>query len=116
MNYLQIKMKRRIRTFSLCFKNTIPAFATISNPLPAIDSLPELVKTILSIVVKVGLPLIAVLFVWTGFKFLTAQGNDQKLTEAKSSFTWTVVGAAVLLGAWVLATLINATIAAVGAE
>ncbi len=91
-----------------------PGDNVIPNPLPRIASLPCLIKAILGVVVKVGMPVIAVLFVWTGFKFLSAQGDEKKLTEAKSSFLWTVVGAAVLLGSWALASAIASTISAIG--
>ena len=41
---------------------------------------------------------------------ITAQGNPQKLSTAKTSFLFTTIGAAVVLGAWVLAQMISDTI------
>jgi hypothetical protein len=49
-----------------------------------------------------------------GFLFLTAQGDEAQLTKAKKAFLWACIGTAVLLGAWLLATAINATIQSLG--
>ena len=35
----------------------------------------------------------------SGFKFVTAQGSQDKLTEAKKTFWYTIVGALILIGA-----------------
>ena len=41
---------------------------------------------------------------------MTAQGNETKLEKAKTTFLWTVIGAAVLLGSWAIAQVIQTTI------
>ena len=84
----------------------------LENPLAGgnIDSIPSLVETLLRIILVVGVPLIAVAIIYAGFKFVTAQGNPDKLKEAKSTIVWVVVGAAILLSAYAIATGIDATI------
>jgi hypothetical protein len=85
------------------------------NPLcGSVNSLPQFIKGVLTIVVKVGIPIATIFIVWSGFLFLTAQGDETKLTKAKHSFVWACIGTAVLLGAWLLATAINATIQSLG--
>lgn len=77
---------------------------------PGIASLPEFIMTLLKIAVQIGIPIASIFLIWSGFLFLTAQGNEAQLTKAKSSFLWAVIGTAVLLSAWILATAIEGTI------
>ncbi|MCI0542171.1 hypothetical protein L0Y69_00230, partial [bacterium] len=58
----------------------------------------------------VGIPIAAVFLIYSGFLFLTAQGDTTQLTKAKTSFVWAAIGTAVLLGAWALAEAIRGTI------
>lgn len=85
---------------------------TLKNPLAGgnINDIPTLVESLLRIVLVVGVPLIALAIIYAGFKFVTAQGNPDKLEEAKKTFVWIVVGAAILLSAYAIATGIKATI------
>jgi hypothetical protein len=54
---------------------------------------------------------VAIFFIiYSGFLFVKARGNEQEITKAKSALTWTLVGTAVLLGAWIFATAIQGTI------
>lgn len=81
------------------------------NPLGCgITSLPQFIKGILTIIVKVGIPVATIFIIWSGFLFLTAQGDETKLTKAKHSFVWACIGTAVLLGAWTLSIAIEGTI------
>ena len=52
------------------------------------------------------------MLVYVGFLFVTAQGNETKITAAKSGLLWTVVGALILLGAQAIALAIEATVKA----
>jgi len=55
------------------------------------------------------------MLVYVGYLFVTARGNDTKLTTAKSALLWTVVGALILLGAEAIALAIQATVEAIDA-
>ena len=81
-----------------------------SNCNPADNCLMNLLKSILGFVIQIGAIFVIVAMVYVGFLFVTAQGNESKLTEAKSAFFWTVIGALVLLGAQAIFTGIKATI------
>jgi len=87
----------------------------LDNPLGGITSLPELVVAILKVVIAVGFPVLVLMIVYTGFLFITAQGNEKKVTDAKTAFTWTIIGGAVLLGALAIAELLRGTIEQIGA-
>ena len=87
----------------------------ICNPIPNITSIPGLIQTILTGLITIGIPIIALAIVYSGFLFVFARGNSKKLTKAKESLLWTIVGAAVLLGAWAIAKMISATVTGLSA-
>ena len=86
----------------------------ISNPIN-IDSIQDLIKSILDIVIAIGTPIAVLFLVFSGFKFITAQGNTTKLTEARKYFMWTLVGIVILLGAGLLSEIVAGTIDQLGA-
>jgi hypothetical protein len=81
----------------------------IKNPTN-IDDLPSLIKTILYIVLVVGVPIVALAIIYTGFLFVKAQGNPEQITKAKKALVYTLIGAALLLGSWVIANAIGKTV------
>ena len=92
---------------------TIPqsVFAEFSNPLrPGLDSIAGFTSAALKAATYILFPVAVVFMVYSGFLFITAQGNSEKLSKAKMNFFWTVVGIALLLGAWALSELIRGTI------
>jgi hypothetical protein len=88
---------------------TLAAIEKLENPTN-VPTLYDFIKAVLTIVVKIGIPIATVFIIWSGFLFLTAQGDEAQLKKAKQSFVWACVGTAVLLGAWLLATAIKSTI------
>lgn len=89
----------------------------IENPLGSkINSIPEFIETLLNIVVTIGVPLVALAIIYTGFLFVTAQGNSEKLTTAKNALLYTLIGAGLVLGAWVLANSIAGTVEQIKSE
>ena len=81
----------------------------LPNPIKA-ASFQALIEKILRIVIDIGVPVATLFIIYSGFLFVKAQGNPEKLKEAKETFFWTIIGTAVLLGAWVLAQAIKGTI------
>ncbi|MCR4330773.1 MAG: pilin, partial [Patescibacteria group bacterium] len=83
---------------------------TLQSPLGGVSNLNNLIEKILEVVVDIGTPIAVLFIIYAGFLFVTAQGNETKITKAKNAFTWAIIGTAVLLGAWVLALAIEGTI------
>ena len=83
----------------------------IENPIN-VDSVNGLIKTILEGVIRIGIPIIALAIIYSGFLFIAARGKPEKIKEAKDALLYTVIGAAVLLGSWALAQLISRTVLA----
>ncbi|MGM0482455.1 MAG: hypothetical protein ACQEP6_01140 [Patescibacteria group bacterium] len=80
------------------------------NPL-SVESFPELIRIILQdIVIPVGGIVATFAIVYSGFLFVTAQGNPEKLTKARSAFIWAVIGGLIILGSWAIAQAIEATV------
>ena len=84
----------------------------INNPLNSnINTIPQFIQAILNIVITVGVPVVTLAIIWTGFKFVMAQGNKDELEVAKKALMYTLIGAALLLGSWIIAQAIGSTVA-----
>jgi len=81
------------------------------NPIKGTDSIDALIAVILGFIVTVGTPIVVIMIIFSGFKFVAARGNPAKLEEAKRSLIWVLVGAAIILGATVLKSVITGTVA-----
>jgi len=77
----------------------------LQNPIQA-DTFQDLVNLIAGIVMKIGGVLAVIFIIWSGFLFVTARGNEKQLEEAKTTFKWTIIGAFVLFGAYMIATAV----------
>ena len=116
-----------MRTFTAAkhfFSNLVLSFAAalfplfaraqstpFQNPLnPQFSTIPSFIAGALKVLVIVALPIITLFIVIAGFMFVFARGNESKLSEAKKNFLYVIIGALLILGAWVLATLIGGTV------
>ena len=88
------------------------AAAALESPLQNISSFSKFIEEVIQIVLRIGIPIASLAIIYSGFLFITAQGSDDKLTEARKALTWSLIGTAVLLGSWVLAGAIGSTITA----
>lgn len=82
----------------------------IHNPLGATNSIPDLIKNALEDVLKICIPVVALAIIYCGFLFVFAMGNPEKLKKAKDALLYTVIGAAILLGALAIADIIVTTV------
>ncbi|MBV9159281.1 MAG: hypothetical protein JO019_01635 [Candidatus Kaiserbacteria bacterium] len=110
-------MKRMISLASLYLYLGLVSIAeassgSLESPLkPEIASIPTFISMALKLLVMVSLPIISLFIVYSGFLFVLARGNEARLTEAKTNFLYVILGSILILGAWVLATLIGGTAA-----
>ena len=89
--------------------------AGLENPLgPNNSTLLSFVEKVLNIVITIGIPVIALFIIYSGFLFVRAQGDTKKIEEARQTLLYTVIGAAIILGSWVLAQAICGTVAELG--
>ncbi len=85
------------------------AFADLTNPLAA-SSFSQLIENITKIVAQIGVPVAVFFVIYAGFLFVTSRGSEEKLKTAKRTFLWTIIGVALILGAWAIATAIRSFI------
>lgn len=88
--------------------NSTPS-PTLLNPI-SVGSIQEFIAKILDIVLTIGVPIVALAIIYSGFLFVMARGNTEKLEDAKQTLVYVLIGAALLLGAWVIANAIVGTI------
>lgn len=79
------------------------------SPLKITGGITELVDVILKAIIQIGTPIAAIFIVYSGLLFVIARGNETKLTKAKETLMWTLIGTAVLIGSAVIAGVIKVT-------
>ncbi len=80
----------------------------LTNPLAGtIDDIPQLFQKIIYIVIKIGIPLVAIAILYSGFLFVTARGRDEQLKTAKNVLLFAVIGGLLLLASWLVAEAIR---------
>ena len=85
----------------------------IQNPIKA-NNVKEALFFLVDIAIFIGTILAVLMFIWIGFKFVLAQGNDSKLKEAKEWFLYAAIGTAVLISAKVIVEVIKETFISAG--
>lgn len=81
----------------------------IQNPIEA-DSVAEVMVKFFDILVQLGAVAVVLAIVYAGFLFVVSKGNPEELNKAKTTLYWTIIGALILLGAQVIASVIKNTI------
>ena len=116
----QVNMIKNVFTFLFVFfivpiiswSFDVPGHGSgIQNPLkPEISTFSAFLKTLLDIIITIAVPIVVLAVVYSGFLFVTAQGNETKLEKAKKVIVWTLIGGVLVLGAQVVATAIQGTV------
>lgn len=91
--------------------NVIKKPSKIDNWL-GVKNLNDFIKLFLEGAIKIGIPIVALGIIYSGFLFVMAQGNSEKLSTAKNAFIYSLIGGAILLGSWSLVQLISDTVSA----
>ncbi len=78
-------------------------FGQSQNPLNIVVGI---VKTVLGFL---GIIFVA-LVIYAGFLWMTSAGNEEKIKKAKSILTNSIIGLAIILGAWVITRFVVCTI------
>ena len=86
-----------------------PGAEKLINPIK-VNSLNGFIQKILEGVIKIGIPVVALAVVYSGFLFVKAQGNSEEIGKAKDALLYTVIGAAILFGSWAIAQLVSETV------
>jgi len=92
---------------------------TLTNPLNITCTSNEtcistFVAGLMDFIVRIGTVIVILMLVFVGYKFVMAQGEPGKISEARQALLWTIVGALILLGAKAISLGILATVQAIG--
>lgn len=109
-----MKLILRITDLRKYFSSGVmPGFYSATATGPGIDLTVQRVTEIITELAcwfsRTALVFIVMAVVYYGVKFMMSKGDPTKLTEARKSFLWGLVGVAVILGTYtIIATIANA--------
>ncbi len=74
----------------------------LENPVGNIKTIQQFIGKLLDGAIKLGIPLVALAIIYSGFLFVKAQGKSEEITAAKDALLYSLIGGAILLGAWAI--------------
>jgi membrane protease YdiL (CAAX protease family) len=80
------------------------------NPITGIDTIPEFLAKVLQGLSILLMPLVVIFIIYAGYLFVTAQGEESKIQKARTAILWTLIGAGVILGAQIMASILSDTL------
>lgn len=84
--------------------------AVFQNPL-FFPYIKEILKGFIYAVMYVAAPALFVLITWTGFLFVSAQGDTKRLESAKKQALTTLIATTIIFSLWALVQLVGNTLA-----
>ena len=79
---------------------------TLKNPLN-VDSITDLLVALLNIVIIIAVPIVVFFIIYAGFLYVTARGNAEQVKKASAALTYSVIGAILIIGAFVIVEIIG---------
>lgn len=86
--------------------------STLQNPLGEqgdIDLIAFL-QRLFNMMVKIALPFLILFTIYSGFLFVEARGNSDKLDKAKEMFKYVIIGGLIIFAAWTIAEVLQGTV------
>jgi len=62
-----------------------------------ITSIPQFISKIVDLLINFGGVIVVFFIILSGFKFVIAQGNPEKIKDAKNVLKWTIIGGSLFL-------------------
>lgn len=82
----------------------------LQSPLQQGLTVGSVLTAFFDVLIQIGAVAVTLAIVYAGFLFVVAQGNPEKLNQARTTFFYTIIGALVLLGAQIIAKVVESTI------
>jgi hypothetical protein len=98
---------------SIIFAAPYPITNPVGNSLGG-GGIEGLLTTILKAITYISIPIIALAFIYSGFKFVKSQGDSTGISEAKKTFGYTILGTAIILGSNVILEVVVETTKSLG--
>lgn len=90
-----------------------PTSPTLQNPLK-VGSIEEIILLVVDLAIYVGVAFAVLVLIFIGFGFVMAQGNPEKIKEAKMWLLYVIVGLAILISSKVIVEIIKTTLITAG--
>jgi hypothetical protein len=81
----------------------------IKNPISS-ETIAQLLTKLLELFVQIGIAVVTMGIIYAGFIYVTARGDKGKIAKAHTAFYWTIIGSAVVLGAFAIVKVVSDTI------
>lgn len=70
----------------------------IPDPLKG-KTIPQIIDSIATMVATIGSGVAVIMIIWGGILYMTSGANEQRLTNAKKTIMWAIIGTAILWSA-----------------
>ncbi len=88
----------------------------LQNPLGSNNkTIPDFLLKVIDILLVFLTPIIILYIMYAGFLFVTARGNTEQISTARSALLWAIVGGVIVLGAKIIISVIEGTVKGLGA-
>ena len=78
--------------------NAMAQSITIPNPLGSGGKdIPTLIDTIATWLLEIGITIAVIIVIWAAFLFMTSGGNQEKVTMARKTLWYAIIGLALLI-------------------
>lgn len=74
------------------------------------ESITEFLQALIGILLIFAVPLVVLALIHAGFRYVTAQGNPTKISEAHRMLTYALIGALIIFGAEIIGGVISETV------
>ena len=90
--------------FSIALTKGTSVFATAEEYLPAAPAttVPAIIKTLLDFATVFAVVVCVAILIFAGYNYMTANGDENKITSATKSITWAIIGLVVAFAARIL--------------
>lgn len=90
--------------------STVFAMTKLAQPAPGGGAtLQDFIAVLIEIIQAIGIPILVICIIYAGYIIVTAGGSEEKVTKGKTWIFWTLIGAAIILSAQVIANLVYST-------
>lgn len=72
-----------------------------------VNNVENFIRSVITVLAGIAGLVATGFFVVGGFTYITSSGNPEQLDKAKRTLTWSAIGLAIVIGAWVLANIIT---------
>ena len=96
---------------TIVFSSVLLSFLLLSTPALAASTDVSKIQTFMQSVIQVLVTLAGLVsagfFVWGGIGYITSSGDPEKLDKAKKTIVYSAIGLVIVLGAFVISTIVT---------